>query len=55
MTDFTLTGILWLWGSAAYALDKENTVSLVAGGNYSHAAKSTLATPLLQNNETILI
>ena len=43
----------WLWGSAAYALDKENTFSLVAGGNYSHTTKSTLATPLFQNNETI--
>jgi Putative beta-barrel porin-2, OmpL-like. bbp2 len=36
----------WRWGSAAYALDKENTFSLVAGGNYSHTTKSTLATPL---------
>jgi len=43
----------WLWGSAAYALDKENTFSLIAGGNYSQTAKSTLATPLFQNNETI--
>jgi Putative beta-barrel porin-2, OmpL-like. bbp2 len=44
----------WLWGSAAYALDKENTFSVVAGGNYAHTAKATLATPLFQNNETIL-
>ena len=51
----------WLWGSAAYALDKENTFSLVAGGNYSHTNKvttttpffQTTATPLFQNNETI--
>ena len=43
----------WLWGSAAYTLDKENTFSLIAGGNYSHTTKSTLATPLFQNNETI--
>jgi Putative beta-barrel porin-2, OmpL-like. bbp2 len=43
----------WLWGSAAYTLDKENTFSLVAGGNFAHTAKSTLATPLFQNNETI--
>ena len=44
----------WLWGSAAYALDKENTFSVVAGGNYAHTTKSTLATPLFLNNETIL-
>jgi hypothetical protein len=43
----------WLWGSAAYALDKENTFSLIAGGNFAHTTKSTLATPLFQNNETI--
>jgi hypothetical protein len=44
----------WLWGSLAYALDKQNTFSVVAGGNYAHTTKATLATPLFQNNETIL-
>lgn len=44
----------WLWGSVAYALDKENTLSVVAGGNYAHTTKATLATPLFQNNEEIL-
>ena len=52
----------WLWGSAAYALDKENTFSVVAGGNFAHTTKvttttpffQTTATPLFQNNETIL-
>jgi len=44
----------WLWGSAAYTLDKENTFSVIAGGNYAHTTKATLATPLFQNNETIL-
>jgi Putative beta-barrel porin-2, OmpL-like. bbp2 len=43
----------WLSGSLAYTLDKENTFSLVAGGNYAHTTKATLATPLFQNNETI--
>jgi hypothetical protein len=43
----------WLSGSATYTLDKENTFELVAGGNYAHTDKSTLATPLFQNNETI--
>jgi putative OmpL-like beta-barrel porin-2 len=44
----------WLWGSAAYALNKENTISVVAGGNTAHTTKSTLATPLFLNNETIV-
>jgi hypothetical protein len=44
----------WLWGSAAYTLDKENTFTVVAGGNYAHTTKATLATPLFQNNETIV-
>jgi Putative beta-barrel porin-2, OmpL-like. bbp2 len=44
----------WLTGSATYTLDDANRFALAAGGNYSHTAKSTLATPLFQNNETIL-
>jgi hypothetical protein len=52
----------WLWGSGAYTLDKENTFSIVAGGNFARTAKATTttpffqttATPLFQNNETIL-
>jgi Putative beta-barrel porin-2, OmpL-like. bbp2 len=44
----------WLTGSATYALDNANRFTLAAGGNYSHTTKSTLATPLFQNNETIL-
>jgi hypothetical protein len=44
----------WLTGSATYTLDPANTFSLVAGGNYAHTTKATLATPLFQNNETIL-
>jgi hypothetical protein len=43
----------WLSGSVTYTLDKENTFELVAGGNYAHTNKSTVATPLFQNNETI--
>ena len=43
----------WLSGSIAYAFNKENTVSFVAGGNYAHTNKLTLATPI-QNNQTIL-
>jgi hypothetical protein len=43
----------WLTGSATYTVDPANTISLVAGGNYAHTTKATLATPLFQNNETI--
>lgn len=43
----------WLSGAVTYTLDKENTFELIAGGNYAHTDKSTVATPLFQNNETI--
>jgi hypothetical protein len=45
----------WVSGSAAYTIDKNNTLTLVGGGNFDHAAKpSTLKTPLAQNNSTII-
>ena len=52
----------WLSGSFTYTLDKSNNFVLAAGGNYAHTAKvttttfffQTTATPLFQNNETIL-
>ncbi len=52
----------WLTGSLAYTLDKANTFTIAAGGNYAHSTKVTTttpfnlttATPLFQNNETIL-
>jgi hypothetical protein len=40
----------WLSGSAAYALNKENTFTVVAGGNTSSSGDATLKTPLFQNN-----
>src|SRR5712691_2717948 len=43
----------WLWGSATYTLDKENTLSFVGGGNLSRSKKSTLVTPIFLNNEEI--
>jgi hypothetical protein len=43
----------WLSGSATYTLDSANSFVLAAGGNYAHTAKSTLATPLFQNNSTL--
>jgi hypothetical protein len=52
----------WFTGSLAYSLDKQNTFTIAAGGNYAHSTKVTTttpfffttATPLFQNNETIL-
>ena len=44
----------WLTGAATYTLDSANTFEIVAGGNYAHTAKATVATPLFQNNETIV-
>jgi len=43
----------WLWGSAAYTIDSNNTVSFVAGGNWDTTTVSTLRTPLFQNNSQI--
>lgn len=44
----------WLWGSLAYAIDKNNSLSLIAGGNTDQTARNSLATPLLQNNSQII-
>ena len=45
----------WLSGSAAWTIDKANTVSVVAGGNFGKTSKvSTLQTPLAQSNSTII-
>jgi hypothetical protein len=45
----------WVSGSAAYTIDKQNTISVVGGGNFDHTTKpSTLRTPLAQNNSTII-
>lgn len=43
----------WLSGLVSYQVDSQNTVTLIAGGNFSDTAKNTLATPLAQNNEEI--
>lgn len=43
----------WIWGSVAYAIDSNNMLSVVAGGNVSHTHRSSLATPLAQNNGQI--
>src|SRR6266581_5386598 len=40
----------WVSGSAAYTIDKSNTVSVVGMGNFGRTNKATLVTPLAQNN-----
>lgn len=44
----------WVSGSAAWTIDKENTLTLVGGGNLDRTTKSSLRTPLAQNNSTII-
>ena len=36
----------WLSGSAAYTIDKANTLSVVAGGNFGHTSKNVVSTTL---------
>ena len=43
----------WLSGSAAYTVDPQNTVSLVAAGNLARTVHTSFATPLAQNNSDI--
>ena len=43
----------WLWGSVAYTIDPENSLSFIAGGNLGRTAFSSLAAPLAQNNSDI--
>ncbi len=43
----------WITGTAAYAFNSSNTLAFVGGGNVGHTPINTLATPLLQNNESI--
>jgi hypothetical protein len=44
----------WLSGSAAWTINKENTLTLAAAGNLDRTTKSTFVTPLAQNNSTIV-
>lgn len=44
----------WVYGSAAYALDKYNSLTFVAGGNTGETTRNTLATPLAQDNSRIV-
>src|SRR5438132_9456124 len=44
----------WITGSAAWTIDKINTLTVAAGGNFSSTFKSTLATPIAQNNSDVV-
>ena len=43
----------WISASLGYTINKQDSLTLVGGGNVSHTAHSSLATPLLQNNGEI--
>ena len=43
----------WLSGSAAYTIDSNNTLSVLAGGNLRETTRTSFATPLAQNNGSI--
>jgi len=43
----------WLTASLAYAIDKSNTLSFIAGGNTDQTTRETFAAPLLQSNSRI--
>jgi len=43
----------WVWGSLAWTINPQNTLSLVGGGNAGFAKSNNFATPLLNNNGQI--
>lgn len=43
----------WIWGSASYAINSNNTIAFIGGGNTRVTAVATTATPLYQNNQQI--
>ncbi|MEO8999173.1 MAG: outer membrane beta-barrel protein [Rhodanobacter sp.] len=44
----------WVWGSLAYTIDKNNSLSFIAGGNTDQTTRNSLATPLPQDNSQIV-
>jgi len=44
----------WVTGSAAWTIDKANTLAVVAGGNFGTTNVNTLLTPAPQSNSTIV-
>jgi hypothetical protein len=45
--------LTWISGLASYTIDSTDTIAIAGGGNLSDESKSTLATPLAQNNSSI--
>jgi len=43
----------WLWGSVAYTIVPDHTLSLVAGANLGTTSAANASTPLFQNNSQI--
>ena len=43
----------WAWLSAAYTIDKSNSISFIGGGNTRRTTVNTAVTPLFQNNEQV--
>jgi hypothetical protein len=43
----------WLSGTLGYAIDSSNSISFVGAGSLSRSDKSSVATPLVQNNSSI--
>jgi hypothetical protein len=43
----------WATGSVTYTIDSNNSLAFTGGGNLGRTGKSTIATPLLQNNSEI--
>ena len=44
----------WLSGTISYAINGSNTISVVGGGNLSSTSKSSFATPVAQDNSSIV-
>ena len=44
----------WVSGSAAWTIDKENTVTVVGGGNFGRTTKNILVSPIAYNNSTVI-
>jgi hypothetical protein len=40
----------WLWGSAAWTIDNNNSLTFAGGGNFARTPVTNVATPLAQNN-----
>ncbi len=43
----------WVSGAATYTIDPNNSITLLASGNFNHDSENTLATPLALNNSQL--